>query len=69
MSKRLTITYGDAVLYDETPEDFSWREHAGRVEIGAGAPAANPLGQALQTVMANNASKRVDRGKNGAATT
>lgn len=68
MNKRLTITYGDVTLYDEIPEAFNWQESDGRIRIEAGTPAVNPLGQMVQKAMANNANKRLDRGKNGAHT-
>lgn len=37
MAKHLTITYGDAVLYDDTPEHLSWTEtDGGGISIKAG---------------------------------
>lgn len=45
MNKRLVITYGDNVLYDGEPEQFSWRESDTSIEVKAGQAQANPLNQ------------------------
>lgn len=44
MAKRLKITYGDTTLYDDEPENFTWRETAaGAIEVKAGPQQDNPL--------------------------
>lgn len=45
MAQRLTITYGDNVLYDAEPEQFTWQESGATIEVKAGAAPtqANPL--------------------------
>lgn len=49
MSKRLVVTYGDVTLYDDTPEQFSWRETgSGSIEVKAGPEQPRPdLGSLL----------------------
>lgn len=49
MSKRLTVTYGDAVLYDDEPEQFQWSEtNAGAITLKAGPVQPNPLAGAME---------------------
>jgi hypothetical protein len=64
MNKRLTITYGDAKLYDEIPEHFNWDEGGGSIRLQAGVPAVNPLTQVMQKALANKGTgtKRVQNG-------
>lgn len=46
MSKRLTVTYGDVVLYDEAPGKITWSETGdGAIELKAGPVKANLLEQ------------------------
>lgn len=76
-NKRLTITYGDAVLYDDSPETVQWSEANGRIRVEAGTPAVNPLmgpvSQAIRTAMENKrtaGAPAVTRGRiNGDAAT
>lgn len=63
---KLTIKYGDIVLYDEVPEEFQFTTGAGRIRVEAGAPAANPLGAVLQKAMASSAARGRQVGRNGA---
>lgn len=63
---KLTIKYGDIVLYDEVPEEFQFTSGAGRIRVEAGAPAANPLGQIVQKAMATSAARGGRNARNGA---
>lgn len=49
--KRLIITYGDAILYDDVPERFTWRENDdGGIKVEAGPRGPNPFAGIQQQV-------------------
>lgn len=50
MGKRLTITYGDNVIFDEAPEQFRWSESGGTIKVEAGPLQVNPLNQLAQAL-------------------
>jgi hypothetical protein len=43
VGKRLTITYGDVVLYDDEPEKVSWSESDNGITVKAGVDQPNPV--------------------------
>lgn len=50
MGKRLTITWGDNVIYDKVPEQFRWSESGDTIKIEAGSLPVNPLNQIAQAI-------------------
>lgn len=55
MGKRLVITYGDKVLYEDEPEEVTWRESRGVFTVKAGEgpnPLVQQLGERIQAAIA-----------------